>query len=455
MSEDADEGDAAADAADEESDSEAGAEGPVGDFRDRLDDVAEAIETAETEAELDEVEADLDEIAGDLDAAELPEPDAGEDDAEEAEDADEGPTPREELEDRISELRDGIEDERGPYAEDVVDSISDARSTVSDTRWTVVGIDSVEDAVDSFLESANASLDSSVTLETDDDPAEQSVRSDACAATLEAVESAVEDAGLHADDDAALIAELLEATDTLESDLDDAEEWDDLETQEQLDAEGYYDVLGHYKDYPVEWSALKEHENRGNVDMVVLALTSLQSDFMEEHALEALERMGRVAATEEAIDEMLQRAGKRSQPAIRILGKMAATEAIETIEEYTESDSDPGLQKVTLKALGEIGSPAAVQSVATQLAADHDGVRSVAARSLGLIGDTRAIEPLAETLETDDNDTVRAAAAWGLRQIGTREALEIAAEYTDERSFLIQTEAEKATETLGPREQAA
>ncbi len=39
------------------------------------------------------------------------------------------------------------------------------------------------------------------------------------------------------------IAALLGAVDTLESDLEDAEEWSDLEVAEQLDREGFYDRL--------------------------------------------------------------------------------------------------------------------------------------------------------------------------------------------------------------------
>lgn len=447
MSEDADAGEDA-DAAEE---TEAGADadvelGPVERFRDRLESVEGALEAAETEADLDEVEADLDEVEADLEDADLPEPEEGED--EEDEDEEDGPSPAEELDGRIGELRDAIEDARGPYGEDVVDAVADARSTVADTRWTDDGIGAIETAVAEFLDAAGAALEASFEMDAEgaDDGAD---RADAFAAALASVEEAVADAGLDADADAETIASLLEASDALSDGVEGAEEWDDLDTQEQLAAEGYYDVLGHYKDYPVEWSALKEHEKRGNADMVLLALNSLQSEFMEEHCLEAFERMGRTAATDQAIEEMLARANKRSKPAIRILGKMRAEEAVDTLTEYVDAESDPQLQKVTLKALGEIGSPEAVQPIAEQLRTDDDEVRSVVARSLGLLGDARAVEPLSDTLDSDGSDTVRAAAAWALRQIGTRDALEVAAEYADERSFLVQTEAEKAKAALG------
>jgi HEAT repeat protein len=117
--------------------------------------------------------------------------------------------------------------------------------------------------------------------------------------------------------------------------------------------------------------------------------------------------------------------------------------------EYVDTDSDPGLQKVTFRALGEIGSEEATQALANKLEMDNDTVRPYAARALGLVGDTRAVAPLTDTLADDESDTVRAAAAWALRQIGTEDALEAAAEYADDRSYLVAHEAERAAEDLG------
>jgi HEAT repeat protein len=151
-----------------------------------------------------------------------------------------------------------------------------------------------------------------------------------------------------------------------------------------------------------------------------------------------------------AFDEMHARAQKRGKPAITALGKMGAgaEDAVETLLDYVDADSDAQLQKVTFKALGEIGSEEATQPLADKLVMENDKVRPYAARALGLIGDTRAVKPLTETLADDDSDNVRAAAAWALRQIGTESALEAAAEYTDDRVFTVQHEAELARETL-------
>ncbi|MFB6305268.1 MAG: HEAT repeat domain-containing protein [Haloferacaceae archaeon] len=416
------------DEASEEAD--AGTDVAVGGLEERLDEAAEALEAAETEADLDEVEATLDEVAADLEAADLPE----------SEDEDEA-DPAEELAERLDGLRDDLEAARGPYAEDVAESLTDAAATVRDTRWTDDGVDDVAAAVETLADDAGDALEEEFTVERED--------AAALAGTVEAVAEAVEAAGLDPDEDAATVEALVEAAGAFDDGLEAAEEWDDLETREQLEAQGFYEVLGHYKDFPPEWAALKEHEQRGNVDMVLLALDKLESDFMERHCLETLTRMN----DQGAFDEMHARAEKRDKPGIRALGKMAAEDAVDTLVEYVDADSDPQLQKVTFRALGEIGSEEATQALANKLAPAEelsDQVRPYAARALGMIGDTRAVAPLADTLaDEDEEDTVRAAAAWALRQIGTREALEAAAEAVDDRSYIVQHEAERAADALG------
>jgi hypothetical protein len=402
------------------------------DLDERLDAVAEALDDAETEADLDAVESDLDDIENDLEAADLRESDEDDED------------PRADLESRLEELRGTLDEERGPYASDAVDDVEGAQSTLRDTEWTEAGEIQIVDAVTDFVDDLNGVLDAD--LDTPDGDAA------ALANGLDEAVAAIEEAGLDADDDAETIADLLDATGGLESGLDDAEEWDDLETHEQLRAQGFYDVLGHYKDFPPEWSALKEWEKRGRVDMVLLAKDSLGSEFMERHCMETLIRMG----DSEAFEEMHALAQRRDKRAIEALGKMGdgASGAVETLVEYVDADSDPGLQKVTLKALGEIGDDEAVQPIANKLVMDNDNVRPQVARALGLLGDARAVEPLADALSDDDSDAVRAAAAWALRQIGTEAALEAAAEHAGDRSFLVQSEAEAARDALATEQTA-
>ena len=410
----------------DEGDADAGELATTEDLDDRCAAAAEALAAATTEADLDDVEATLDAI----EAALPPVPEADEDDADD---------PHEAARSQLADLRDDLEAARGPYAEDVTDAIESATAAIDDGDWTEQGESEVVDAVGSFADA--------VAEQVDTDAGKPETIADT-GDTLDALADAVSGADLDPDADDETIAALIEATDTLDSDIEAAEEWADLSVRETLQSEGYYDVLGHTKDYPMEWAALKEHEKRGNTDMVLMALDSLDSDFMEEHCLDALERMGPVAATDEAIETMLARAEKRDKPAIRILGKMGATEAVETLIEYVDADSDAPLQKVTFRALGEIADERAVQPLADKLLMDNDIVRPQAARALGLIGDTRAIKPLSETLKADDNANVRAQAAWALRQIGTKRALEAVVDHGSDETFIVQTELEKAREEL-------
>ncbi|QCJ47877.1 HEAT repeat domain-containing protein [Haloprofundus sp. MHR1] len=422
-------------APDEESATDASSEITPESLDERLDTAEEKLDAAETEADLDEAEETLDIIAADLEAAELPEPD---DEDEES--------PREELESRLSDLRDDLESQRGPYAEEVVENVEESKTKTEDTRWTDRGEGEVADAVESFLDTVAEIFEEDDESDAVVDAAVSTGDESDLVSALDAVAKTVESASLDPDEDEETIASLLEATETLQSDLEDAQEWDDLETREQLEAEGFYDVLGHYKDYPPEWSALKEHEKRGNVEMVLLALDSLQSDFMEEHCLEAITRMNDARA----FDAMHQRAQKRDKPSIRALGKMGsgALDAVETLVDYVDTDKDPALQKVTFKALGEIGSEEATQPLADKLVMDNDHVRPHAARALGLIGDTRAVDPLTDTLEDDASPNVRASAAWALRQIGTEKALKAVAKHTDDDSFIVQHEVDQAKQSL-------
>ncbi|WP_276300690.1 HEAT repeat domain-containing protein [Halorussus lipolyticus] len=389
-----------------------------------LDSAEADLEAAETEADLDEVEAQLDDIEDHIENADLPEPDEDDEDAED---------PRERLEDRLADLRSELEAERGPYAEDVVEEIEGAKSTVESAEWTDDGREELAETVEAFVADVEETLgtDVSATISTDTDD---------LAGTLDAAVSAVEAAGLDPDDDAETIAELLEATDNLEAGVEDAEEWDDLETREQLQAQGFYEHVDNTKDYPPEWHAVKTWEQRGRVDMVVLALENFQSNFMEEHCMESLERMGHP----DSLDKMKEKAQRRDEAAIRTIGNIGDEEGLDAVLDYV--DSDPGLAKPALKSVGKIGSDEATQDVADRLDADDSSVRSLAARSLGLIGDTRAIDPLADTLENDETDEVRASAAWALNQIGTERALEAVRSYADDNVYLVQAEAEKAVE---------
>jgi len=434
---------------------------------DRLDDIEARIEEAETEADLDDVEDDLDDVEVDAEAADLPEPD--EEEADDGDEDEEDARTRDEIESRITDLREAIEAQRGPYAEDVVETVDGAKTTLTETRWTDQGERETADAVERFLDDAGDVLDEEFAVErsddtsadneevatdggedqADDDEADDDTGDDdhgPLVAALNDVIETIKARDLDPDEDEETIAGLVEAAEELTDDLDDAQEWDDLTVREKLAAEGFYDVLEaeNRKDFPPEWNAIKIYEKRNEPEPILRGLEMFGSDFMEEHCMESLKRLGSPAA----YDAMEQRAQKRDKLPIAALGKIGDDRALETLHEYIEGESDPGLQKVTLKALGEIGSQESTQAVADRLVADNETVRSNAARALGLIGDARAIDPLADVIDEDDSNSVRASAAWALNRIGTETALDAARGHADDRSYLVQSEAEKAEDAM-------
>ena len=398
----------------------------VEDFETRLEEVGASLESAETEADLDDVEATLDAIETALESAELPEPDEDEDD------------PSEEIESEIESLRSNLEDARGPYVEDVAALVEDAAATIRETRWTDQGGEDLETAVATFLDGLDDELDADV-----DASGDAADRLDDAAETLSGL-------SLDPDDDAEQIETLLGLAQTLEDDVEAAQSWDDLTVQEEFHERGFYDILTseRRKDYPPEWGAVKLYEKRYQktgdseaIEYILLALEKLESDFMEENVLDSLERIG----PPEAFDEMHQLAQKRNKQAIRVLGKIGDDAAVDTLVEFIDGDGDPALQIVTLRALGAIGSEEASQTIANRLAADNEDVRSAAARALGTIGDTRAIDPLADVLgDTEEAASVRASAAWALNTIATERALQAVQDNADDASYLVQAEADKA-----------
>lgn len=396
-------------------------------LEERLDGAETDLEAAETEAALDAVESELDAVEADLEDADLPEP----------EDEDEA-DPAEAIQSRVDDLRSDLEEQRGPYAEDVQESVDDSAATIRDTRWTENGEPDVRAAAEDFLATASDELGRTFGPESDD--------LDAHAAALEEAGATIADEGLDADEDADTIATLLEAAEELEAALEAAEEWSDLTVVQQLQKQGFYDRLNpkNHKDYPPERNVVRIAERENDPERIIMALENFESDFMEEVALEALERLG----APEAFDVVHERAKKRGRDEIRVLGKIGDERAVDTLLDFVNSDNPP-LQKVTIRALGEIGSTEATQEVADALEDDEPTVRYQAARSLGLLGDTRAIEPLRDRLENAEDDQLRAACAWALVQIGTEDALEAAAEHDDDRAYTVQAEAQKARDATG------
>jgi hypothetical protein len=385
-----------------------------------LADLAAAVDEAETEADLDTI---AERVAAHRET--LEEGDESDDIAAQLE--------------AVEEIEEAIADARGPDPADLVDALAAAAARVEETRWTDQGEPSVIAAVTDAL----AALREAVPAAPSTEPT--SIATAATALTEAA--DALDAAALDVDADRELLESAAETVAVVAESLESAEEWDDLQKHEQLLAEGFYDVLGHYKDFPPELSAVRAWEQRGRVDMILLAKETLQSEFMQDHCMAALTRLGDPAALE-ALEPQLQR---RDKAAIAAIGHMGAEGAavLDTLLEYADTDSDPLLQKVTFEALGKIGDVAATQTLADKLVHGPEAVRPAAARALGLIGDPRAVAPLTAVLTDAADPTVRGAAAAALRDIATEEALQTLAAHTDDPAPVVAQHAGAAAAAIG------
>ncbi len=390
------------------------------DLHERLETVADDLEAAETEADLDEIEVELDDLEEAIETLE---------DDEDIEDE-----ALDELTENLGDRRDALEEARGPYASDVIEALEGLADDIDAATWTDDGAAAVSEAVTALLtEELPEDLQRDAPTDFDE-----------LAGAVTTLAADIDPDAYDPDEDADHIEAALDAIEAATDAVDEAEQWSDLSMREKLQERGFYDVLDHRKDYPPEWSAIKAHEQAGNVEMILLGLEHFDSEFMEDNCLESLKRLGAPEATE----AMMDRAQRRDQDAIEVLGRIGTDEPVEMLAEFLEEGAARPLTLVTLQALGRIGSPAATQAVANKLAADDPLVRSTAARALGMIGDTRAIDPLTDRLEEDEAGTVRGSAAWALNQIGTTEALEAVVAYEADREYLVEVQAERAADRL-------
>ena len=387
----------------------------------RLAAAADALEAVESAADLAAVADRLDDLDATLESA-----------AEGGEDHEE-----------LSALRDRLKDAREPAPSTVRDRLETAAETIAETEFTEGGRSRVREAVGDARDRIAATLseagqESAAAGVTDTD---RNGLTDPIRATADTIAAAELDPVA----DAAALEEFAEAAEQLTERVETAEAFADLPVREQLRRQEFYDVLtpDRRRDFPPEWNAVKIYGERGEAEPLLQALDLLDSEFMKENILEAIERSAPPAAFE-GVHELAQR---RDEGAVRVLGRIGDDRACETLQEFLGGARS--LELTTLQALGAIGSSESTAPVAERLTAGDPAVRSAAARALGMIGDTRAIAPLEGVLADDGTPRVRASAAWALRQIGTERALAAAAEYADARSYLLEREARRARAALG------
>jgi HEAT repeat protein len=99
--------------------------------------------------------------------------------------------------------------------------------------------------------------------------------------------------------------------------------------------------------------------------------------------------------------------------------------AVEPLAQALKDDESVEVRKKAAEALGELGDPRAVEPLAKALKDDESvEVREEAAEALGELGDSRAVEPLAQALKDDESVEVRKKAAEALGELGDSRAIE-------------------------------
>ena len=112
------------------------------------------------------------------------------------------------------------------------------------------------------------------------------------------------------------------------------------------------------------------------------------------------------------------------EAAAKGLGLMGATKAVDPLREALSTDEDAGVRAAAVEALGRIRGEQAVEAILEAAITDAEAiVRAAAVRELGEMGATEAVDEVAELLGEDIADEVRAAAAWTLGALGDDAAL--------------------------------
>ncbi len=138
------------------------------------------------------------------------------------------------------------------------------------------------------------------------------------------------------------------------------------------------------------------------------------------------DREGLVALGENAVGPLAQALrdarGEWRIPAISAAGDLGHPDFVEPLLQLLrESNTDYLMQQSVVDALGRVGSTA-VEPLIKLLSDEDRVVRSAAAKALGGTGDERAVGPLGQAYEHDEDDLVRASARnalWALKKEGS------------------------------------
>jgi len=136
--------------------------------------------------------------------------------------------------------------------------------------------------------------------------------------------------------------------------------------------------------------------------------------------------------------------------AIGVLRRLANSKAIEPLCQTLLSDEVPDVRARAASALGQMGDPAAIAALSRALDDSTAEVRRRAAQALYQISDAAAIDPLIKALSDSDRD-VRRLAARTLGEIGNATTLEALKQLHNDPNPVVQDEAAQAIRCVQDR----
>jgi len=166
---------------------------------------------------------------------------------------------------------------------------------------------------------------------------------------------------------------------------------EDVEKMEkELDVDGLVEALGD-----------RSSEVRA---YAVMALHSIGGEKATQALISALEIGGPRAV--EPLIKALQEDEDYSvrRTAARVLGKTGDPRAVEPLIKALQEDEDWDVRKSAAMALRHFRTPRVVEALIQALRDEKSAVRMMAAWSLGIIGDARALEPLREAAEREESE---------------------------------------------------
>lgn len=159
----------------------------------------------------------------------------------------------------------------------------------------------------------------------------------------------------------------------------------------------------------------------------------------ELHSFDPVERRNAAQA--------LGRMGEQAVPAIPALIRSLGDRARLAVRSARGETSPDSVAEAAMLALASLGAPA-VEPLVDALQHDNPGVRIMAAEALGRIRDPRAVEPLIQILEREEDPLVQAAAVDALRKQEGSRVLEALLVAEASSSWVVRSLAKSAVEEL-------